>query len=146
PLSRTGTLGHEGAPRRSVPGLLHRRRHLRAGPDDSPAPERGDSVMRRAVQQSAAAVNMEHVDWSPAPAGKASAVDRAAVAHGKLDLVPASDDRVLQPEARGFVDYKDLLARVGVGVLFVLLSLNLLADFNKTHRMTGLLLLISEGM
>ncbi len=40
----------------------------------------------------------------------------------------------------------DLLARASVGVLFVLLSVNLLADFMRTRHLTGLLLLASEGM
>jgi protein-S-isoprenylcysteine O-methyltransferase Ste14 len=47
---------------------------------------------------------------------------------------------------RALVDPGDLIARVGVGVLFVLLSLNVLADFEKTHRLTGLLLLVSEAL
>ena len=40
----------------------------------------------------------------------------------------------------------DLLARTVVAGLFALLSINLLADFMQTHRMTGLLLLISESL
>lgn len=40
----------------------------------------------------------------------------------------------------------DLLARASVGVLFVLLSVNLLADFTRTRHLTGLLLLASEAM
>ncbi len=40
----------------------------------------------------------------------------------------------------------DLGARLLVGTLFVLLSMNLLADFQKTHHLTGLLLLISEAL
>ena len=35
----------------------------------------------------------------------------------------------------------DLAARLFVGVLFILLSINLLGDFTRTHRLTGLLLL-----
>ena len=37
-----------------------------------------------------------------------------------------------------------LFARLAVGTLFALLSINLLADFIETHRITGLLLLVSE--
>lgn len=40
----------------------------------------------------------------------------------------------------------DLAARLLVGTLFVLLSMNLLADFNRTHHLTGLLLLVSEAL
>jgi protein-S-isoprenylcysteine O-methyltransferase Ste14 len=38
----------------------------------------------------------------------------------------------------------DLLARATVGVLFTLLSINVLHDFMRTGRVTGLLLLVSE--
>ena len=41
-------------------------------------------------------------------------------------------------------EWGDLLSRVGIGVLFLLLSKNLLADFLKTQHLTGLLLLASE--
>ena len=40
----------------------------------------------------------------------------------------------------------DLVARAFVGVLFVLLSINLLNDFMRTGRITGLLFLISEAL
>jgi protein-S-isoprenylcysteine O-methyltransferase Ste14 len=40
----------------------------------------------------------------------------------------------------------DLFARVFVGALFVLLSINLLEDFLRTQRITGLLLLVSESL
>ncbi len=40
----------------------------------------------------------------------------------------------------------DLLARVLVGALFALMSMNLLLDFSRTHRITGLLLLVSESL
>ncbi len=40
----------------------------------------------------------------------------------------------------------DLAARIIVGVLFVALSMNLLADFQRTRHITGLLLLVSEGL
>ena len=40
----------------------------------------------------------------------------------------------------------DLLARLIVGVLFALLSINLLTDFAQTHRVTGLWLLCSESL
>jgi protein-S-isoprenylcysteine O-methyltransferase Ste14 len=40
----------------------------------------------------------------------------------------------------------DLLARFIVGVMFALLSVNLLTDFAHTHRVTGLLLLVSESL
>jgi len=40
----------------------------------------------------------------------------------------------------------DLLARVVVGALFLLLSINLLDDFLRTHRVTGFFLLVSEAL
>jgi protein-S-isoprenylcysteine O-methyltransferase Ste14 len=40
----------------------------------------------------------------------------------------------------------DLLARAAVATLMLLLSINLLADFMRTGRVTGLLLLVSESM
>jgi protein-S-isoprenylcysteine O-methyltransferase Ste14 len=40
----------------------------------------------------------------------------------------------------------DLLARTSVGALFVLLSINLLGDFMRTGRLTGLLFLVSEAL
>jgi protein-S-isoprenylcysteine O-methyltransferase Ste14 len=40
----------------------------------------------------------------------------------------------------------ELLARATVGVLFTLLSINILLDFLHTGRVTGLLLLVSEGL
>jgi protein-S-isoprenylcysteine O-methyltransferase Ste14 len=40
----------------------------------------------------------------------------------------------------------DLLARTLVGALFLLLSMNLLEDFLRTQRITGLLLLVSESL
>jgi protein-S-isoprenylcysteine O-methyltransferase Ste14 len=40
----------------------------------------------------------------------------------------------------------DLIARGAIGVLFVLLSINLLAEFARTHHITGLMLLISEAL
>jgi protein-S-isoprenylcysteine O-methyltransferase Ste14 len=40
----------------------------------------------------------------------------------------------------------DLLARTVVGALFLLLSMNLLEDFLRTQRLTGLLLLVSESL
>jgi protein-S-isoprenylcysteine O-methyltransferase Ste14 len=40
----------------------------------------------------------------------------------------------------------DFAARIVVGVLFVTLSMNLLADFMRTHHVTGLLLLVSEAL
>jgi protein-S-isoprenylcysteine O-methyltransferase Ste14 len=41
---------------------------------------------------------------------------------------------------------RDLGARTFVGVMFVLLSINLLGDFMKTGRLTGLLFLTSEAL
>jgi protein-S-isoprenylcysteine O-methyltransferase Ste14 len=41
---------------------------------------------------------------------------------------------------------KDLSARLAVATLFALLSINLASDFVHTHRVTGLLLLISEAL
>jgi protein-S-isoprenylcysteine O-methyltransferase Ste14 len=40
----------------------------------------------------------------------------------------------------------DLLARLVVGSLFTMLSINLLADFMRTGRVTGLLLLVGESL
>jgi len=40
----------------------------------------------------------------------------------------------------------DLVARVTVGALFTLLSLNLLGDFMRTGHVTGLLLLVGESL
>ncbi len=40
----------------------------------------------------------------------------------------------------------DLVARVVVGALFTLLSINIASDFSRTGRVTGLLLLASEGL
>jgi protein-S-isoprenylcysteine O-methyltransferase Ste14 len=40
----------------------------------------------------------------------------------------------------------DFVARAVVGSLFALLSINLVADFTQTHRLTGLLLLVSESL
>lgn len=42
--------------------------------------------------------------------------------------------------------FRDLGARILVGALFALLSANLLADFARTGRATGLLLLVSESL
>jgi protein-S-isoprenylcysteine O-methyltransferase Ste14 len=42
--------------------------------------------------------------------------------------------------------FGDLLSRLIVGVLFALMSINLLTDFAHTHRLTGLLLLASESL
>jgi protein-S-isoprenylcysteine O-methyltransferase Ste14 len=41
---------------------------------------------------------------------------------------------------------RDLAARTLVGALFVLLSINLLANFMRTGHITGLLLLVSESL
>ena len=40
----------------------------------------------------------------------------------------------------------DLFARLAVATLFALLSINLTSDFMQTHRVTGLLLLVSEAL
>jgi protein-S-isoprenylcysteine O-methyltransferase Ste14 len=40
----------------------------------------------------------------------------------------------------------DLLARVTIGTLYTLLSINVLADFMRTGRLTGLLLLAAESL
>ena len=42
--------------------------------------------------------------------------------------------------------FGDLVARTFVGALFVLLSFNLLNDFMRTGRLTGLLFLVSEAL
>lgn len=41
---------------------------------------------------------------------------------------------------------RDLFARLMIGALFTMLSINLFADFMRTGRVTGLLLLISESL
>jgi protein-S-isoprenylcysteine O-methyltransferase Ste14 len=41
---------------------------------------------------------------------------------------------------------RDFLARLSVGVLFVLLSINLLSEFIRTRHVTGLLLLVGEAL
>ena len=43
------------------------------------------------------------------------------------------------------IEPSDFLARFGIGVLFVFLSLNLFKEFLATHRVSGLLLLVSEA-
>jgi protein-S-isoprenylcysteine O-methyltransferase Ste14 len=43
-------------------------------------------------------------------------------------------------------DRSELLARATVGVLFTLLTINILQDFLHTGRVTGLLLLVSEAL
>jgi protein-S-isoprenylcysteine O-methyltransferase Ste14 len=50
----------------------------------------------------------------------------------------------VQPERREKLT--DVAARVFVGVLFVLLSYNILGNFAATGRVTGLLLLVSEAL
>jgi protein-S-isoprenylcysteine O-methyltransferase Ste14 len=41
---------------------------------------------------------------------------------------------------------RDLIARASIGALFTLLSINLLGDFLRTGRVTGLLLLVGESL
>ena len=41
---------------------------------------------------------------------------------------------------------RDLIARTSIGALFTLLSINLLSDFLRTGRVTGLLLLVGESL
>ena len=45
-----------------------------------------------------------------------------------------------------FERFSDLLGRAAVATLFLFLSINLLNDFQETRRITGLLLLVSEGL
>lgn len=61
--------------------------------------------------------------------------------------------RVLSDPAHGRVQqdpphtaWTDLLARVTIGALFTLLSINLLADYVRTGHITGLLLLVGESL
>ena len=42
--------------------------------------------------------------------------------------------------------FADVVARIAVGFLYLLLSFNLLGDFIRTQHLTGMLLLISEGL
>jgi len=57
-----------------------------------------------------------------------------------LILSPSKDERELGDTIR------DLAARFFVAALFAMLSVNLLSDFMRTGRITGLLLLASESM
>ena len=50
----------------------------------------------------------------------------------------------MSPRSRAIAT--DAIARILVGALFALLSVNLLADFARTQRVTGLLLLVSESL
>ena len=59
---------------------------------------------------------------------------------------PPAAGRALMDLAGRSARLSDWAARVVVGTLFGLLSMNLLADFVRTHRLTGLWLLISEGL
>jgi protein-S-isoprenylcysteine O-methyltransferase Ste14 len=62
----------------------------------------------------------------------------AAVALPEHDTAPAV------PETRDRL--ADIFARGSSGLLFVLLSMNLVRDFLETRRITGLLLLVSEAL
>jgi len=65
----------------------------------------------------------------------------AAVASAEARQVPILGERSDLRERMG-----DLLARAASGLLFVLLSMNLVHDFVATRRVTGLLLLVSEAL
>jgi protein-S-isoprenylcysteine O-methyltransferase Ste14 len=65
----------------------------------------------------------------------------AAVASADVDRLPSLSERSDLRERLG-----DLLARAASGLLFVLLSMNLVHDFVQTRRVTGLLLLVSEAL
>ena len=60
--------------------------------------------------------------------------------------VPAQDRRLTTHDYSARELASDLLARLVVGCLFALLSINILADFMRTQRVTGLLLLASESL
>ena len=62
-----------------------------------------------------------------------------------MDVAEAREPRVAvrQPDWAAF---RDLASRACIGVLFVMLSWRFLGDFMQTGRMTGLLLLTSEGL
>jgi protein-S-isoprenylcysteine O-methyltransferase Ste14 len=77
---------------------------------------------------------------SASPSGSSMAVSCGCVVGDR----PASTDR--RRLGSLIAEPTDLLARVVVGALFVLLSLNLLAHFARTHEITGLLLLVSEAL
>ena len=56
-------------------------------------------------------------------------------------------ERVAPPsEGMRYVRSTDLLARVTVGGLFTLLSVNIFADYMRTGHVTGLLLLVGESL
>jgi len=61
-------------------------------------------------------------------------------------------ERAFRPDGRAgsFVRLppatRDLIARASIGALFTLLSINLLGDFIRTGRVTGLLLLVGESL
>jgi len=65
----------------------------------------------------------------------------AAVASAEARRIPMLSERPDRRERLG-----DLFARAVSGVLFVLLSMNLVHDFVATRRVTGLLLLVSEAL
>lgn len=58
--------------------------------------------------------------------------------------LPGHDTESVFPEVRERL--ADMLARASSGLLFVLLSMNLVHDFLETRRVTGLLLLVSEAL
>jgi protein-S-isoprenylcysteine O-methyltransferase Ste14 len=76
------------------------------------------------------------------------------IAHLRLDIgrrssisnISYSVSNAPRSAASGERRVADLLARVGVGALLTLLSVNLLHDFQRTHHVTGLLLLASESL
>ena len=58
--------------------------------------------------------------------------------------LPEHDTAPAVPEMRDRL--ADIFARGSSGLLFVLLSMNLVRDFLETRRITGLLLLVSEAL
>src|SRR5262249_10060214 len=71
----------------------------------------------------------------------AAGIDRRASEVGE-----AAPRRPLMTRTHARAVASDLLARVAVTSLFVMLSINILADFTRTHRVTGLLLLVCESL
>src|SRR5207248_4108216 len=67
-----------------------------------------------------------------------------AVRAGEEIGAPAAGHPLMTKEARDICS--DFVARAVVASLFALLSINLVADFARTHRATGLLLLVSEAL
>src|SRR5437660_1276388 len=76
--------------------------------------------------------------------GRRSVAAGGAVRPGQEIGAAATGHSLMTKESREICS--DFVARAVVGSLFALLSINLVADFARTHRGTGLLLLASESL